>query len=47
MPSGRIRQSARRLAADFALVYPAGLDMEGFPFILFIGFIYSFGTSKK
>jgi hypothetical protein len=32
------------LAADFALVYAAGGDVEGFPFLPLIGFAYNFGS---
>jgi hypothetical protein len=32
------------LAADFALVYAAGGDVEGFPFLPWIGFAYNFGS---
>ncbi len=34
------------LAADFSLMYPAGSDIEGFPFIPWVGFAYNFGQVK-
>ncbi|MBN2367030.1 MAG: hypothetical protein JXL67_12745, partial [Calditrichaeota bacterium] len=34
------------LAADFGLVYPAGSDSKGFPFIPWVGFAYNFGKIK-
>lgn len=36
----------KNLAADFALVYPFGVEMKGFPFIPWIGFAYNFGVKK-
>lgn len=38
-----IRFFGENLAADFALVYPTATDMEGFPFIPWVGFAYNFG----
>jgi hypothetical protein len=42
-----IRLFGRKLAADFALMLPTNVDMEGFPFIPWIGFTYNFGSKKK
>lgn len=39
-----IRLFGEHLAADFALIHPAGADTEGFPFMPWIGFAYNFGT---
>ena len=41
-----IRFFGSRIAADFALIYPAGADMTGFPFLPWIGFAYNFGPKK-
>ncbi len=41
--SAGIRFFGENLAADFALIYPAGADPEGFPFVPWIGFAYNFG----
>ncbi len=41
--SGGIRFFGENIAADFALLYPAGSDIEGWPFIPWIGFAYNFG----
>jgi hypothetical protein len=41
--SGGIRFFGENLAADFAFLYPAGADTEGFPFLPWIGFVYNFG----
>jgi len=38
-----IRFFGENLATDFALVYPAGADTGGFPFLPWIGFAYNFG----
>jgi hypothetical protein len=42
-----IRLFGRKLAADFALMLPTNVDLEGFPFIPWIGFTYNFGSNKK
>lgn len=34
------------LAADLALVYPAGSEMPGFPFFPWLGFSYNIGATK-
>jgi len=39
-----IRLFGEHLAADFALIHPAGADITGFPFFPWIGFAYNFGT---
>lgn len=39
-----LRFFGENLAADFALVYPAGGEIEGFPFFPWIGFAYNFGS---
>jgi hypothetical protein len=39
-----LRFFGENLAADFALVYPAGGDIEGFPFFPWVGFAYNFGS---
>jgi hypothetical protein len=44
--SAGIRFFGENLAADFALLYPFGADMEGFPFFPWIGFAYNFGSKK-
>lgn len=44
--SAGIRFFGENLAADFALIYPAGADPEGFPFIPWIGFAYNFGGNE-
>jgi hypothetical protein len=41
-----IRFFGENLAADFGLVYPAGEDPEGFPFLPWVGFAYNFGPEK-
>ncbi len=41
--SGGLRFTGEKVAADFALVYPAGSDISGFPFLPWIGFAYNFG----
>jgi hypothetical protein len=41
-----IRFFGESLAADFGLVYPAGEDPEGFPFLPWVGFAYNFGPAK-
>lgn len=41
-----IRFFGRSLAADFGLIYPAGGDTEGFPFLPWVGFAYNFGSKK-
>jgi hypothetical protein len=38
-----IRAFGKNLAADLALIYPAGADMSGFPFFPWIDFVYNFG----
>lgn len=40
-----IRFFGENLAADFGLVFPAGTDTEGFPFLPWVGFAYNFGSS--
>jgi len=40
-----IRFFGENLAADFGLVYPAGADIEGFPFLPWVGFAYNFGSA--
>lgn len=42
-----VRFFGDRLAADIALIYPAGADMEGFPFMPWLGFAYNFGNGDK
>ncbi len=42
--AGGIRFFGQRLAADFSFIYPAGAEMEGFPFIPWVGFVYNFGN---
>lgn len=42
-----VRLFGRKLAADFAFMLPTGVDMEGFPFIPWIGFTYNFGDKKR
>ncbi len=37
-----VRFFGSNLAADFALLFPAGADIEEFPFIPWIGFAYNF-----
>ncbi len=39
-----IRFFGENLAADFALIHPLGSDIEGFPFLPWIGFAYNFGN---
>ena len=39
-----VRFFGERLAADFALIHPAGTDTRGFPFFPWIGFAYNFGA---
>ena len=39
-----IRFFGDKIAADFGLIYPAGADIEGWPFLPWIGFAYNFGT---
>lgn len=41
-----LRFFGEKLAADFALFYPAGADTRGFPFFPWIGFAYNFGSQK-
>lgn len=41
-----IRFFGRSLAADFGLIYPAGREAEGFPFLPWVGFAYNFGSKK-
>lgn len=41
-----IRFFGENLAADFGLVFPAGADIEGFPFLPWVGFSYNFGASN-
>ncbi len=40
--SGGIRFFGPKLAADSALVFPAGSDIDGFPFMPWVGFAYNF-----
>lgn len=42
--SGGLRFFGENLAADFAFIFPAGSDTEGFPFIPWVGFVYNFGS---
>jgi hypothetical protein len=42
--SAGIRFFGENLAADFALIHPLGSDIEGFPFLPWIGFAYNFGN---
>jgi hypothetical protein len=42
-----VRFFGDRLAADIALIYPAGADMEGFPFMPWLGFAYNFGAAEQ
>jgi hypothetical protein len=42
--SGGLRFFGENLAADFAFIFPAGSDIEGFPFIPWVGFVYNFGA---
>lgn len=37
-----LRFFGKNLATDIALIYPAGADMEGFPFVPWIDFVYNF-----
>ncbi len=39
-----VRFFGERLAADFALIHPAGTGAQGFPFVPWIGFAYNFGA---
>lgn len=39
-----IRFFGENLAADFALIHPLGSDIDGFPFLPWIGFAYNFGN---
>ncbi len=41
-----VRFFGDRLAADIALIHPAGAEMEGFPFMPWLGFAYNFGVAK-
>lgn len=41
-----IRFFGENLAADFGLVFPAGADIEGFPFLPWVGFAYNFGPAR-
>ena len=41
-----IRFFGRSLTTDFGLIYPAGSDTEGFPFLPWVGFAYNFGSKK-
>jgi hypothetical protein len=41
-----LRFFGERLAADFALMRPLDVDMDGFPFFPWIGFAYNFGKAK-
>jgi hypothetical protein len=42
--SGGLRFFGENLAADFGLIGFPGADLEGFPFVPWIGFTYNFGT---
>jgi len=42
-----VRFFGDRLAADIALIYPAGVRTSGFPFLPWLGFAYNFGLSEK
>jgi hypothetical protein len=42
-----IRFFGESLAADIGLIYPAGSEISGFPFIPWLGFAYNFGTPKQ
>ena len=37
-----LRFFGKNLAADFGLIYPAGTDIKGFPFIPWLGLTYNF-----
>jgi hypothetical protein len=39
-----IRFFGDQIAGDLGLLYPAGADISGFPFLPWIGFTYNFGT---
>lgn len=41
-----IRFFGKNLSADFGLIYPAGSDIDGFPFLPWVGFAYNFGIEK-
>jgi hypothetical protein len=41
-----VRFFGKKLAADFGLIYPAGGDTGGFPFVPWIGFAYNFGSKE-
>lgn len=41
-----VRFFGDRLAADLALIYPAGVETEGFPFVPWLGFAYNFGVTE-
>jgi hypothetical protein len=41
-----VRFFGENLAADIALVHPAGSKMTGFPFIPWLGFAYNFGARE-
>ena len=38
-----VRFFGDHLAADFALMHPAGSDISGFPFLPWVGIVYNFG----
>lgn len=42
-----VRFFGKRLAADLGLIHPLGADMEGFPFVPWVGFAYNFGTHER
>jgi hypothetical protein len=42
-----VRFFGDRLAADIALIYPAGVETEGFPFMPWLGFAYNFGAAEQ
>ncbi len=41
-----VRFFGEHLAADFGFIHAAGSDIEGFPFLPWIGFAYNFGGKK-
>lgn len=40
------RVFGEKLAADFAMVHPAGGELNGFPFVPWVGFAYNFATKE-
>jgi len=41
-----IRFFGDNLAADLGFIHPSGSEMDGFPFIPWVGFAYNFGSSR-